>query len=82
MVLLAHDEASGITLMGHEARYGRGITSELGQIDYPVMAEAFGARGVRIERADKILPALRDGLDAEQLTLIHVPVTRSSPANE
>ncbi|MCY3766701.1 MAG: thiamine pyrophosphate-binding protein [Gemmatimonadetes bacterium] len=82
VVLLADDEAWGITLTGHEARYGRGITSELGPIDYPGMAEAFGARGVRIERAGQILPALRHGLDAEQPTLIHVPVARSSPADE
>ncbi len=82
VVLLADDEAWGITLSGHEARYGRGITSELGPIDYAGMAEAFGADGTRIEHARQILPALRDGLDAERPTLIHVPVPRSSPADK
>ncbi len=82
VVLLADDEAWGITLTGHEARYGRGITSELGPIQYAGMAEAFGAQGFRIEHADQILPALRDGLDAETPTLIHVPVARSSPADK
>ena len=81
VVLLADDEAWGITLSGHEARYGRGITSELGPIDFAAMANAFGARGACIERAGQILPALRDGLDAERPTLIHVPVVRSSPAD-
>ena len=81
VVLLADDEAWGITLTGHEARYGRGITSELGPIDYAGMAEAFGARGTHIEHAGQILPALRDGLGAEQPTLIHVPVVRSSPTD-
>jgi acetolactate synthase-1/2/3 large subunit len=82
VVLLADDEAWGITLTGHEAAYGRGITSELGPIDYAGMAEAFGARGIRIEHAGQILPALRDGLCAELPTLIHVPVARSSPTDE
>ncbi len=81
VVLLADDEAWGITLAGHEARYGRGITSELGPIDYAGMAEAFGARGIRIEHAGQILPALRDGLCAALPTLIHVPVARSSPTD-
>lgn len=82
VVLLADDEAWGITLSGHEARYGRGITSELGPIDYAGMAETFGANGTRIEHAGQILPALRDGLDAERPALIHVPVVRSSPADK
>ena len=82
VVLLADDEAWGITLTGHEARYGRGITSELGPIDYAGMAEAFGARGIRIEHAGQILPALRDGLCEGLPTLIHVPISRSSPTDE
>ncbi|MDE2999961.1 MAG: thiamine pyrophosphate-binding protein [Gemmatimonadota bacterium] len=81
VVLLADDEAWGITLTGHEARYGRGITSELGPIDYARMAKAFGAGGARIESAGQILPALRDGLAADRPALIHVPVVRSSPAD-
>ena len=82
VVLLADDEAWGITLTGHEAHYGRGITSELGPIDYAGMADAFGARGIRIENADQILPALQHGLGEKQPTLIHVPVARSSPADK
>ena len=82
VILLADDEAWGITLTGHEAQYGRGITSELGPIDYAGMAQAFGARGIRIEHAGQILPELRNGLCAARPTLIHVPVARSSPTDK
>ena len=82
VVLLADDQAWGITLTGHQKRYGQGITSELGPIRFDRMAEAFGAYGVRVERPDEIVPALRRGLlAADRPTLIHAPVVRSSPVD-
>lgn len=82
VTLLADDQAWGITLTGHERAFGHGITSELGPIRFDQVAEGFGARGVRIDRAEEIEPALRRGLeDKDRPTLIHVPVVRSSPAD-
>jgi acetolactate synthase-1/2/3 large subunit len=80
-VLLADDQAWGITLTGHQKRYGQGITSELGPVRFDRMAEAFGAHGVRVERPEEVAPALRRGLAADRPTLIHAPVVRSSPAD-
>lgn len=77
---LADDQAWGITLTGHQARYGRGIGSELGPIDYAKMAEAFGASGVCINRAADIAPAIRKGFASPVPTLIHVPIGRSMPS--
>ncbi len=81
VVLLADDEAWGITLTGHQKRYGQGITSELGPIRFDRMAEAFGALGIRVNSPDEIAPALRQGLTADVPALIHVPVVRSNPAD-
>ena len=81
VVLLADDEAWGITLTGHQNRYGQGITSELGPIRFDRMAEAFGALGIRVNSPDEIAPALRQGLTADVPALIHVPVVRSNPAD-
>ena len=80
VVVLADDEAWGITVTGHVNRYGQAISSELGPINYTQMAEAFGARGVRVERAEEIAPAIREGFNAPGPTLIHVPIGQSNPA--
>lgn len=80
VVVLADDEAWGITVTGHVKRYGQAISSDLGPIDYTQMAEAFGARGVRVENADEIAPAIREGFEASVPTLIHVPIGQSNPA--
>jgi len=44
------------------------------RIDYAAMARACGARGVKIEAACDLGPALRDALAANAPTLIHVPM--------
>ncbi|MDA0748505.1 MAG: thiamine pyrophosphate-binding protein [bacterium] len=82
VVLLADDQAWGITLTGHQESYGEGITSELGPIQYDQMAEAFGAHGVRIKRPEDILPTIKEGLKANRPTLIHVPIVRSNPTQK
>ena len=80
VVVLADDEAWGIAMTGHVKRYGQAISSELGPIDYVQMAEAFGARGVRVGQAEEIAPAIREGFEASVPTLIHVPIGKSNPA--
>jgi acetolactate synthase-1/2/3 large subunit len=81
VVVLADDQAWGITLTGHTRKWGRGIASELGPIRFDRMADAFGACGVRVENAEEIVPAIRQGLGADRPTLVHVPVRRSNPAD-
>ncbi len=79
IAIVADDEAWGITLTGHERTFGRGISSELGPVRFDLMAEAFGARGLRVTRADQIAAAIAEGLAVDRPTLIHVPVARSHP---
>lgn len=82
VVVLADDQAWGITLTGHEGNFGRGITSELGPIDYVAMARSFGAEAMRIEEPEAILPAILTAVGADVPTLIHVPVVRSNPLKD
>ena len=79
VVLVADDEALGITQSGHRDKYGEPITSSLGPIDFVKLAEAFGARGVKTETPDQLAAALREGLDSGEVTVIHTPVVGGSP---
>ena len=81
VMVLADDEAWGITLTGHEKKYGRGITSELGPIDFVMLGRSLGALGVRVDSPDGIEPAIREALTAPQPTVIHVPIAKSNPAH-
>ncbi|MBS12508.1 MAG: hypothetical protein CME19_12990 [Gemmatimonadetes bacterium] len=81
VMVVADDESWGITLTGHERKFGRGITSELGPIDYVMLARSFGALGVRVDSPEGIEAAVREALDAPQPTVIHVPIAKGSPAH-
>ncbi len=58
-------------------KYGAESGTELGEIDIPSFAKAFGARGLRIGAADELLPAIREGLAHDGITIIDVPVDYS-----
>ena len=57
------------------SRFGERWDADSGDL----MAEAFGARGLRVTRADQIAAAIAEGLAVDRPTLIHVPVARSHP---
>jgi acetolactate synthase I/II/III large subunit len=81
VVIVADDQAWGITLTGQLRQFGRSTTAELGPIRFDLLAQSLGAHGVRVDRAEDLVPALRGGLSADRPTLIHVPVVRSNPAD-
>lgn len=73
------------TIAGLETQhYGSGFGCEFvcdGQPynpDFAAIAQACGARGVRIERAADLLPALREAIAANQPILLDVPM-RNDP---
>jgi acetolactate synthase-1/2/3 large subunit len=78
-VVLADDQAWGITLTEHLRVFGQGITSELGPVAFDQVARGFGAHGLRVREAGEIAPAIRAAMTGDRPTLIHVPVVRSSP---
>jgi len=78
-MVVADDAAWGITLSEHVRGYGHGLASELGPVSFDRVAQAFGARGVRVSSADEIQTALTTCLSSQQPTLIHAPIVRSNP---
>ena len=80
VVIVADDEAWGITEAGHIRDFGEAVTSSLGPIDFVKLAEAFGARGVRAESPDEISQALGAALAEDAVTVIHVPIIGGNPA--
>jgi len=83
VIVLADDRAWGIVVSGQRAAYGsEGIlASRLAEVDYPKLAEAFGAIGVRVDRPEDLGPAIQQGLRADRTTLIHVPIAIEGPAD-
>lgn len=47
---------------------------DFGPVDLVRFAEAFGAKGLRIERPDEIAPTLKKALSMEGSVLVGVPV--------
>jgi acetolactate synthase-1/2/3 large subunit len=74
VVVVADDQAWGITRTGHERQFGQPISSELGPIDFVMLAQALGANGVRVDEASQIVEEIRRGIQADRPTLIHVPI--------
>jgi len=56
------------------AKYGRASGVDFGPVDVVRFAEAFGAKGLRIDRPDQIAPTLRKALEMQGPVLVGVPV--------
>ena len=56
------------------AKYGRAAGVDFGPVDVVRFAEAFGAKGLRIDRPDQIAPTLRKALEMQGPVLVGVPV--------
>ena len=74
VVVVADDQAWGITRTGHERQFGQPISSDLGPIDFAALAQALGADGMRVNEASQIVEEIRHGVKADRPTLIHVPI--------
>ena len=78
-VIVADDETWGIALSGQMNELGQAITSELGPVQFSLVAEGFGARSSKATTSDEISAAIRESAGYSRPTLIHVPVVRSNP---
>jgi acetolactate synthase-1/2/3 large subunit len=56
------------------AKYGRASGVDFGPVDIVRFAEAFGAKGLRIERPDEIAPTFKRALGMSGPVLIGIPV--------
>lgn len=82
VVIVANDEAWGITLEGHVKKYGHPLASKLGPLRFDIVAQGLGAQGVMVTSVEELLPALRTALAASHPALIHVPVVKSYPQGD
>lgn len=79
-VVLADDEAWGITLTGHIRQFAQGITSELGPIAFDLVARGFGAEGIRMQSSDELPSVIKRASLGDRPTVIHIPIVRSNPS--
>ena len=81
VVIVADDEAWGITATAHVKQFGRAIASTLGPIQFDLLARGFGVRGARVSRVDEIAPAIREALLEDRPTVLHVPIVGGMPGD-
>ena len=81
VAVVADDEAWGIVVSGQKSRGAACVASELGQCGWAETAMGFGARGVRVDSADAIAPAIEEGFASGQPTLIEVPLAIMGPSD-
>ncbi|MGX6448834.1 acetolactate synthase large subunit [Patulibacter sp. S7RM1-6] len=73
-VLVWEDDGYGLIEWKMEMELGTSSAVKFGNPDVVAFAESFGGRGVRITQADQLLPALREGLESDGVTVIACPV--------
>jgi acetolactate synthase-1/2/3 large subunit len=73
-VLVWEDGGYGLIEWKMEIDLGRSSSVRFGNPDIVAFAESFGARGVRVTAAAELLPALREGLASDGVTVISCPV--------
>jgi acetolactate synthase-1/2/3 large subunit len=84
VAVLADDRAWGSVAGSQRKNYGPDgfIASRLGPVAYDLVAEGFGALGLRVTRAEEIGPAIQQGLDSGRPTLVHVPTALGGPLDD
>ena len=80
VILVFNDGAFGASLADQRTRYGgREIGTQFHNPDFVGLAEAFGARGMKLSGPEDVGPALRDALNGERPTVIEVPLPTLMP---
>ncbi|MFH1475644.1 MAG: thiamine pyrophosphate-dependent enzyme [Chloroflexota bacterium] len=76
-IVLAFDNARYGTISDHQARRGLDpVATDLGAVDWAMVAEGYGATGVRVETDEAFEPALRAALGSRRPTVLHLVVDR------
>ncbi len=77
VILIWNDGGYGLIEWKQQAQFGRTSNVSFGNPDFVRYAESFGAIGYRIERTDELLPALKQALANDRVTVIDCPVDYS-----
>ena len=81
VAVVADDEAWGIVVSGQKKRGAACVASELGECGWAEAAMGFGARGMRVDEPDAIGPAIEEGFESGQPTLVEVPLAVMGPSD-
>jgi acetolactate synthase-1/2/3 large subunit len=77
VALVLDNRMYGTIRMHQEAEHpGRAVATDLGPIDFAAAAEAFGARGLRVERDADVPEALERALAGPGVTVVHLLIDR------
>jgi acetolactate synthase-1/2/3 large subunit len=79
VIVVCNDRGYGAMRMHQRRRFGRFIASDLVTPDFVAVAEAFGARGLRVDSAHDLAPALEAALAESRPVLIDVPLALDLP---
>ncbi len=74
VILIWNDGGYGLIKWKQMSRFGRTAHVDFNNPDIAKLAESFGAVGLRIERTEELLPALKKALDDDNVTIIDCPV--------
>jgi acetolactate synthase-1/2/3 large subunit len=74
VVLVWNDGGYGLIKWKQMSAFGRPSHVDFTNPDLVRLAESFGAVGVRVERSEQLLPALRKALESASVTVIDCPV--------
>ncbi len=74
VVLIWTDSEYGLIKWHQQRRFGRSAYISFRNPDFVKYAESMGARGYRVEAADELLPALKEALETNTVTIIDCPV--------
>ena len=78
VILIWVDDAYGLISWKMDLEIGHNVDTGFGNPDFIAYAESFGAKGYRISSAGELLPALREALSADTVSVIACPVDYSA----
>jgi acetolactate synthase-1/2/3 large subunit len=73
IVMVFNDEGYGVERRHQDHLYGRRSGVDVRPPDFVALAQAFGARGIRVDDLDEVGATLASVLDSEGPTLIEIP---------
>lgn len=77
VTLIFHDDYYGLIKLKQENRYGESYDVSFGNPDFVKMAESFGCKGYRVERAEDLQDILREAFAQKVPSVIDCPVDYS-----
>jgi len=77
VVMVLRDNAYGMIKWKQTGMGFDNFGLDYGNPDFVKYAESYGARGIRIESCESLLPTLKEALDSKGVTLIELPIDYS-----